>query len=208
MATTGPAWTGYLVKRQETESKPSGHLWQHRKAPGGSHRSKGLEKVPLGCGTRWSVRSLLTQTIPRHWEFELEVRLGHFHLEKNASNVLMAPGCSGRAGPAPRKGRTNTGCRQQSWQGAFSEGKSSPENPHFTQSNGLQAEHPHPAQAHRAESTWTSHLKDSHLQDHFSPKVFLPLTLHHLYQLLTLTAWLDSLTEQKKPPSQAEEFAR
>lgn len=122
-----------------------------------------------------------------------------FHLAKNANNVLGLPG-------SPREGK-NKHSTQQSWQVSLSEGKSYPRNPNFTQSNGLQAEHPHPAQAHTAGSTWTSQWKDPHLQDRFSPKVFLPLTLHHLYLLLT-----DSLTPfthwVEKPPSQAEEFAR
>lgn len=200
MATTGLAWTGYLGKREETKSRPSGHLWPHRKATRGvpwEHRAWS-RRCPQGGGTRWSVRSLPSQTTPWYCECEL------FHLEKeNANTVLMAPGYSGKAGPAPKKGRTNTGCRQQSWQGAFSEAY--PQNPNFTQSHGLApcwTSTPR-AQPRTAESTWTSHLKDPHLQDHFSPKVFLPLTLHHLCQLLTLTAWLDSLTGQKNlPPKQ------
>lgn len=50
--------------------------------------------------------------------------------------------------------------KHRSWQGAASEGKSYPQNPKCTQSKGLHAEHPHPAQAHTAEPTWASHLKD------------------------------------------------
>lgn len=209
MATTGLAWTVYLLKRQETKSKPSGHLWQHRKVPRGvpqEHRAW-RECVPFwGRGTRWSVRSLPSQTTPGYCEWAGGQTGTLFHLAKNANNVLMAPGYSGRAGAVPGKGRTNTAPSRA--------GRCHSVKVRATQGIQLHTEQWAPCWT-CTPSTGTHSWVNLNLPVEGSPSpgsffsksipatdLASPLSTSDSDSLTPFTHWAE------KPPSQAEEFAR